>query len=208
MSVPGSPAGFDDPSAPRVYEYLAGGSDYFPADRALAEDLMDPEKGYPGLRELVRANRDFILEAARWAGAMLEIGEFLDLGCGLPSVPMIHDAARAAVPAARVAYVDKDPMVVRHLRCVQAEEGWEGTAVTWGDACDPAAVLADEAVRKVAGLSQPACAIFGGTLSAMPAETAQRAVAGYAEALAPGSGVIISCVSSSQLPWKPRRRTW
>jgi len=48
---------------------------------------------------------------------------------------------------------------------------------------------------KLIDLSCPACAVFGGTLSAMPADVARKTVAAYAEALAPGSCVIISCAS-------------
>jgi S-adenosyl methyltransferase len=196
--VPGHRAetGPDQASPARVYEYLTGGSDYFPADKALAVRLADPgQGGYAGLPELARANRSFVLKAAGWAAAMLGISQYLDLGCGLPSRPMVHDRARQAVPAATAAYVDIDAMVVRHMRCVQAEEGWAGTAVIEGDAEDPASVLADTGLLEVTDLSRPVCAVFGGTLSTMDADVARAAVKGFAEALAPGSAVIISCAS-------------
>jgi hypothetical protein len=99
-------------------------------------------------------------------------------------------------------------MVVRHVRCVQDQEGWEGTAVIEGDASDPEAVLAaigdlalrparaaEEVPPKLIDLAEPVCAVFGGTLSAMDAETARKAAAGFAGKLAPGSAMIISCAS-------------
>jgi len=193
---PELPADPDHPSAARVYEYLTGGTDYFAADAELAGQMMDPDRGgHPGLRELARENRRFVLSAVRWSAAMLGISQFLDVGCGLPSFPMVHDAARSAVPPSRVAYADKDPGVVRHLQCVQAEGGWQGTTVLEADARDPAAVLAAPALLEVIDLREPVALILGGTLSAMTAGEARDAVAGYAERMVPGSAVIISCAS-------------
>jgi len=46
------------------------------------------------------------------------IAQFLDLGSGLPSHPAVHHAVREVNPAARVAYVDFDPVVVLHSRAL------------------------------------------------------------------------------------------
>lgn len=182
------------PNAPRIYDYLIGGCGSYAPDRELAERMMDPAHGGdPGLRALARQNRSFILKAARWVAAMRGTGQFIDLGCGLPAVPALHDAAREAVPLAVAAYVDRDAEVVMHSRTAYRDV--PGMAVVEGDVADPAAVLADEGLRGVIDLARPACAVFGGTLSAMDAGAAREAVAGFAEAMAPGSSVIVSCVS-------------
>ena len=180
---------FSRPSAPRVYDFLLGGKDNFEADRALAGEL---EAASPGLRKLARVNRSFVLVAARWCGAVLGTGQFLDLGCGLPVTPAVHDAAREGKEGSVVAYVDRDPIVLSHVRAMCRGEG---LAVAEGDAADPAAVLGDEAVRGLIDFGRPVCIILGGTLSAMDAETARQAVKGYAEALAAGSALVISCAS-------------
>lgn len=189
VPVPGTEANAG-PSAPRIYDYLIGGHESYAADRALAERLAGE---YPGLRALARQNRGFILKAARWTAAMRGTGQFIDLGCGLPAVPALHDAAREAVPLAVAAYVDRDPEVIMHSRTAYRDV--PGLAVVDGDVADPAAVLADEGLRGVIDLARPACAVFGGVLSAMDADAAQKAVAGFAGAMAPGSAVVISCVS-------------
>ena len=66
---------------------------------------------YPPLPALVRENRAFLIKAAGWA-ARQGIGQFIDLGAGLPVSPAVHQAARAVLPAARIAYVDIDPVVL------------------------------------------------------------------------------------------------
>jgi len=111
-------AGFDPatPNVARVYDYWLGGKDHFPADRAEAERLLGI---YPPLRDLVRENRAFVIQAVSWA-ARQGISQFIDLGAGLPAAPAVHQAARKVLPAARVAYVDIDPVVLSHARALLA----------------------------------------------------------------------------------------
>jgi len=105
-------AGFDPatPNTARVYSRLLGGKDHFPADRAEADLLLEI---YPPLAEMVQENRAFIAEAVTWA-ANQGIGQFLDLGAGLPATPAVHQTTRAVLPGARVVYVDLDPMARGH----------------------------------------------------------------------------------------------
>ena len=113
---PAVTAGFDPatPNMARVYSRLLGGKDHFPADRAEADVLLEI---YPPLADMVKENRAFLAEAVTWAAGQ-GIGQFLDLGAGLPAVPAVHQTARAVLPGARVAYVDTDPMVLSHARAV------------------------------------------------------------------------------------------
>ena len=89
---------------------MLGGKDNFAADRELAERMCTIDPGLPGL---ARANRDFLTAAVRRA-AEAGIGQFLDLGAGLPTRPAVHHTAREVNEAARVAYIDNDPVVVNH----------------------------------------------------------------------------------------------
>ena len=138
-------AGFDSatPNMARVYDYWLGGKDHYAADRAEAERLLAI---YPPLRDLVRENRAFVIQAVSWA-ARQGIGQFIDLGAGLPASPAVHQAARAVLPAARVAYVDIDPVVLSHARALLATS--DGVAAVAADLRDPAAVLADPELRAV-----------------------------------------------------------
>ena len=143
----------------------------------------------PGLRFMARENRHFILNAAEWV-ARREVRQFLDLGCGRPPRPAVHDAARSVIPDASVVYVDRDPVVI--LSAAALDRG-SGLAALEADVRDVGGVLDSAEVREVVDLSEPVCVIFGGTLSDMPLMSARRTVAGYAEALVPGSAIVISC---------------
>ena len=183
------------PSAGRIYDYLLGGSAAFAADRRLAEELMTVAGDCPGLRELARENRRFILEATGWLASFKGIAQFLDLGAGLRGHgEAVHDAARRAIPAARVAYADRDPVVLWHLRGAVKREG-PGLAAIGTDIRSVGAVLRDKALRGVIDLAEPAGVILGGTLSSMTAGEARETVAGYMTALPAGSAAVISCAS-------------
>ena len=183
-------AGFDPATAntARVYSRLLGGKDHFPSDRAEADLLLEI---YPPLAEMARENRAFLAEAVTWAASQ-GIGQFLDLGAGLPATPAVHQTARAVLPSARVAYVDTDPMVLAHARALLAGPGVAAVAV---DLRDPAAVLADPELRTVIDPAEPVCVILGAVLHFLDAHTAREVTAGYARLIAPGSCLVISCAA-------------
>jgi O-methyltransferase involved in polyketide biosynthesis len=180
--------GFDPamPNAARVYSRLLGGKDHFPSDRAEADLLVEI---YPPLAEMVQENRAFIAEAVTWAASQ-GVSQFVDLGAGLPATPAVHQTAQAVLPAARVAYVDLDPLVLSHARALLAGPG---VAAVAADLRDPAAVLADQDLRPVINLTEPVCVIFGAVLHFFDADAAREVTAGYARLIAPGSYMVISC---------------
>jgi SAM-dependent methyltransferase len=182
--------GFDPatPNTARVYSRLLGGKDHFPADRAEADVLLGI---YPPLAEMVQENRAFLAEAITWA-ANQGIGQFLDLGAGLPATPAIHQIARAVLPGARVAYVDLDPMVLSHARALLAGPG---VAAVGADLRDPAVVLADSELRAVIDPAEPVCVILGAVLHFFDADNARKVTVGYARLIAPGSCLVISCAT-------------
>lgn len=183
-------AGFDPatPNTARVYSRLLGGKDHFPADRAEADLLLEI---YPPLAEMVQENRAFLAEAVTWAAGQ-GIGQFLDLGAGLPATPAVHQTAQTVLPAARVAYVDWDPVVLAHARALLAAPGVTAVAA---DLREPAAVLADPDLRAVIDPAEPVCVILGAVLHFLDAGTAREVAGGYARLIAPGSCLVISCAT-------------
>src|SRR5947209_8225838 len=167
--------GFDPamPNTARVYSHLLGGKDNFPSDRAEADLLL---KIYPPLAEMVQENRAFIAEAVTWTASQ-GVGQFIDLGAGLPATPAVHQTAQAILPAARVVYVDLDPMVLSHARALLAGPG---VAAVAADLRDPAAVLADQELRAVINPAEPVCVILGAVLHFFDADTAREVAAEYA----------------------------
>jgi len=179
--------GFDPhtPSIARIYDYLLGGKDHLAVDREIGEELVQI---YPGVRDLVAANRRFLARAVDWA-ADQGVSQFIDLGCGMPTEPSTHETAQAVRPGAVVTYVDTDPVALAHLRAF-AEHGNDGVAVVWGDARDVAGVI--KAVSESIDVSEPVCLVMGCLLHFFPADEARALVAAYAEALAPGSYLVLS----------------
>jgi len=181
-------AGFDAsvPNMARVYGYLIGGKDHFDADRAEAERLL---RIYPPLAAMARESRAFLARAVTWA-ARQGIGQFIDLGAGLPAATNTHEVARAVNPAAAVAYVDLDPVVLLHAQALLATG--DGVTAVAADLTDPAAVLADPGLRAVIDPARPAAVILGAVLHFLKAGIARQVTAGYARLIAPGSALVIS----------------
>ena len=198
--ISGIERNLSNPNTARIYDYLLGGYDNFPPDRDLAGRLLDI---CPSLRGAARDNGAFLGRAVTWA-ARQGIAQFADLGTGMPAQPSAGDAARAVTAGARTAYIDNDPLVISHTRALLATS--DGTAAAVADLAAPAAVLAHPGVRAVIDPAEPVCIIFGLVLSLMPARQAREVVAGYADLLAPGSLVVISCGRfDDEVMWKEFR---
>lgn len=181
-----------DPATPnmaRVYNHLLGGKDAFPADRGEAGRLLEI---YPPLRDMVRENRAFLIEAVSWAAGQ-GISQFIDLGAGLPASPPLHQAAREVIPTARVAYVDIDAVVLSHARALLATG--DGVTAVAADLRDAQAVFANKELGEVIDPARSVCVVLGAVLHFMDADTARAVTAGYARLMAPGSCLVISVAS-------------
>ena len=99
----------------RVYDYWLGGKDHFVVDRAVGVKVLEI---HPETVLSVRANRAFLARSVRYLAATEGVRQFLDIGTGLPSANNTHEVAQAAAPAARVVYVDNDPIVLAHARAL------------------------------------------------------------------------------------------
>ena len=174
------------PNVARIYDYWLGGKDNFAADREVAERICAL---YPEMPVYIRRNRQFILAAVRRA-ACDGITQFIDLGSGLPARPSVHEAAREIAEDARVAYVDHDPVVVSHAAALLAKG--TGLAVTRQDLTDPAAVLADPAVRAVHDPAVPSAIILGYIVHFMAPDQARTLIASWQDAVPAASWFIMS----------------
>ncbi|QIS09690.1 SAM-dependent methyltransferase [Nocardia arthritidis] len=136
----------------RFYDYWLGGRDNYPVDRALGDQIATH---VPGIRTMVRHNRSFLGRAVRYAMTELGITQFLDIGTGLPTARNTHQVAQDVNPAARIVYVDKDPLVLAHARAlmVSTEEG--KTAFIHADLHDPESILTDPALTDTLDLTRP-----------------------------------------------------
>jgi O-methyltransferase involved in polyketide biosynthesis len=179
-----------DPSVPsiaRVYDYFLGGKDNFASDRALADQMI---KIAPLVPFITRENRQFLASAVTQA-ANQGVGQFIDLGCGLPTAPDTLESARGVIAGARVAYVDNDPVVLSHLSA-RVAKGNPGVTVVAGDAREVPAIL--DGVSAGIDLSVPVCLIMGFLLHFYTADAARDLVARYTAALSPGSLLVLSAI--------------
>jgi hypothetical protein len=176
------------PSPARIYDYLLGGSHNFAADRDVARDMI---AAFPRLPQVFAAARAFGRRAAWYLAARQGISQFLDLGSGIPAARNIHEVVQAADPAARVAYLDVDPIAVAHSRSVL--RGARQAVCVQADLRDPAAVCADPVVRSVIDFARPVAILLSSVLHFIPGDDeAARIVEGYLSAAAPGSYLVLS----------------
>src|SRR5580692_12076815 len=103
----------DIPSSARIYDYFLGGKDNYPADRQAAQQIASY---LPNVREAARVNRAFVRRAVRYLVNEAGITQLIDIGTGLPTMENVHEVALEANPAARVVYIDHDPVVLAHAR--------------------------------------------------------------------------------------------
>jgi hypothetical protein len=137
------------PSPARMYDYYLGGKDNFPPDREAAERALTV---FPAGRDLAWANRRFMVSAVKFL-ARKGVDQFIDIGTGLPTSPNVHEVARSVNPAAKVAYVDNDPVVLAHDRALLA--GAEGITVVDGDARHTDEFADHYDLRKVIDFTRP-----------------------------------------------------
>jgi len=176
------------PDVARVYDAILGGKDNYAADRDEACRIL---QAVPDAADLARVNRAFLAKAVTWA-ANHGVTSFLDLGCGFPYAPLIHQTARAAAPQAdiKVVYLDRDPVVVSH---VSALASGNGAVAVRADLTCPDAVLAGPAREPVAGVLAGRClVILGLVLHWLDAAQAGEVVADWAGRLVPGSYVAVT----------------
>jgi S-adenosyl methyltransferase len=182
------------PSAARIYDFMLGGCNNFPVDRAAAERLREV---VPEFREIAWANRGFHQRAARWI-ASRGVGQFLDLGSGLPTVGNTHEVVREVRPTARVVYVDFDPLVAA---CAVALHGDDGAAFIQADLRDPAPLLGHPALRKLIDFAKPVGLLMTAVLHFVADGSDPWAlVRSYLGQLAPGSYLALSHATADRIP--------
>jgi SAM-dependent methyltransferase len=119
------------------------------------------------------------------------VRQFLDLGSGIPTVGNVHEVAQAIDPAARVVYVDVDPVAVAHSRTILVDNEY-ATAVH-SDVRRPADVLADPEVTRLLDLTAPVAVLLIAVLHFVPdADNPAGLVAQLYDRVAAGSYLAIS----------------
>jgi S-adenosyl methyltransferase len=121
----------------RRYNYWLGGKDNFAADRANGDAV---EAAMPTIRLMAVENRRFLGRAARFL-AQQGVRQFLDIGTGIPAPGNTHEVVQEVDPAAKIVYVDNDPLVLAHARALLTSAPTGTVAYLDADLRDPKAIL-------------------------------------------------------------------
>jgi trans-aconitate methyltransferase len=168
----------------RIYDYLLGGAHNFEVDRLAGDQML------PTARQTARVNRGFLRRAVRFL-AEQGVDQFLDLGSGIPTVGNVHEIARQANPAARVVYVDNEPVAVAYAQQLLADD--PRTEMVDADVRDPDSVWRSDAVRRLLDPDRPIGVLLAAVLHFVPdADDPAGIVAGYLDRTVPGSFLALS----------------
>lgn len=147
----------------RVYDWLLGGKDNYPVDRAAGDQYKET---FPGVVDVARASRLFLTRSVRYLAGEAGVRQFLDVGTGLPTVDNTHEVAQRIAPDARIVYVDNDPLVLVHARALLTSTSEGATDYVEADLHEPESIL--EAAAKTLDLSQPVGLILSGIMGHVP----------------------------------------
>jgi hypothetical protein len=122
----------------RVWNYWIGGKDNYEVDQQVGDHVASM---FPLIRDVARADRDFLGRAVHFLAADRGVRQFLDIGTGLPTLDNTHEIAQRIAPESRIVYVDNDPIVLAHARSLLTSSPEGATAYIDADAHDPGPIL-------------------------------------------------------------------
>ncbi|HCU96098.1 MAG TPA: translation initiation factor IF-2 [Actinobacteria bacterium] len=187
---PDEPVSFDTNVAhvARVYDYWLGGKDNFAADRAAGDQAI---RAFPNIVLSARANRAFQQRVVRFLAGEAGIGQFLDIGTGIPTVNHTHQVAQSVAPQSRVVYADNDPVVLAHARALLDSHPEGATYYIDADLHNPEKILGG--ARELLDFSRPVAVMLMAILQHVDDEHDPHAiVATLMDAVPPGSYLALS----------------
>ncbi|MEU6244085.1 SAM-dependent methyltransferase [Streptomyces sp. NPDC047024] len=144
----------------RVWNYWIGGKDHYEVDQAVGEHVAGM---FPVIRDVARADREFLRRAVRYLAAERGVRQFLDVGTGLPTVDNTHEIAQSVAPESRIVYVDNDPIVLAHARSLLTSSPEGVTDYIDADVRDPETIVARAA--ETLDLTRPVAVMMLGILN-------------------------------------------
>ncbi|MFD8806191.1 SAM-dependent methyltransferase [Streptomyces sp. NPDC059597] len=170
----------------RVWNYWIGGKDHYEVDQAVGEHVAGM---FPVIRDVARADRDFLRRAVRYLAAERGIRQFLDVGTGLPTVDNTHEIAQSVAPESRIVYVDNDPIVLAHARSLLTSSPEGVTDYIDADVRDPETIVARAA--ETLDLQRPVAVMMLGILNFVLDDDAARDVVRRIMAAVPSGSFLV-----------------
>ncbi|WP_371667953.1 SAM-dependent methyltransferase [Streptomyces sp. NBC_00289] len=172
----------------RVWNYWIGGKDNYEVDQRVGEHVATM---FPLIRDIARADREFLGRAVRFLAEERGVRQFLDIGTGLPTADNTHEIAQRIAPDARIVYVDNDPIVLVHARTLLTGSRDGVTDYIDADVHDPEAIL-ERAARSL-DFTRPVAVMMLGILNfVLDTEKARDIVRGIMAAAPSGSFLVLT----------------
>jgi SAM-dependent methyltransferase len=118
------------------------------------------------------------------------VGQFIDIGSGLPTVENTHEIVQREDRLAPVVYVDNDPVVISHAKALL--KGEPQVFFLSGDLREPKGILGNPGLQSFINFDRPVAIVLVAVLHFLPRPEAYEAVDIIKQAVAPGSCLIIS----------------
>nr|WP_119727857.1 MULTISPECIES: SAM-dependent methyltransferase [Thermomonospora] len=151
------------PHSARVWNYLLGGKDHYPADAEAGEMIL---RMFPDIARIARLQRGFLVRAVRQLAGEAGIRQFLDIGTGLPTGDNTHEVAQRIAPESRIVYVDNDPLVLVHAQALLTSSPEGACDYIDADVRDPDRILREAA--RTLDLSRPVALTLLGIMGQLP----------------------------------------
>jgi hypothetical protein len=178
----------DVPHSARVWNYWLGGKDNYAADRETGDKVRE---AFPGVVDVARQARAFLVRAVSHLAGERGIRQFLDVGTGLPTANNTHEVAQGIDPRARIVYVDNDPIVLAHARALLNSTSEGACAYIDADVREPGRIL-DQAARTL-DFGQPVGLMMLGILGNVPDHGQAKAILEvFLDALPSGSYLVLN----------------
>ncbi|MEV7196222.1 SAM-dependent methyltransferase [Streptomyces sp. NPDC093510] len=144
----------------RVWNYWIGGKDHYEVDQQVGDQVATM---FPVIRDVARADREFLGRAVRFLTGECGVRQFLDVGTGLPTLDNTHEIAQRIAPESRIVYVDNDPIVLVHARSLLVGTPQGATDYIDADVHHPGSVI--EGASATLDLEQPVAVMMLGILN-------------------------------------------
>ena len=181
----------------RVYDYLLGGKDNFPADREAGDKVI---ADWPMAHTATLAARACMHRITRRLAGVHGVRQFLDIGTGIPTAPNLHEIAQGIDPASRVVYVDNDPIVLAHARALLTSAPQGRTAYIDGDLRDVGKLLTHPVLHETLDMTRPVALTLINVLHFYSDEVARPLVEQLVEALPSGSFLAVTTGTADSAP--------
>ncbi|QCX81783.1 S-adenosyl methyltransferase [Streptomyces sp. YIM 121038] len=174
------------PHSARIWNYWLGGKDCYEVDRQVGDQICAAN---PGIIEIARAQRHFLVRAVSHLVEDAGVRQFLDVGTGLPTADNTHEVAQRLAPDARIVYVDHDPIVLTHAEALLTSTPQGATGYIDADLRDPDAIL--EQAAHTLDFTRPVALMLLGITAHITDDSVYAIVGRLVDALPSGSHLVL-----------------